>query len=332
MAWSSPQGYWGSSARRKRPNRQRGQGKGQDKQTDKEQKDANNAKGQFPSYDTMRVEQSSSASSSASGSSADAALQRAMRHLLESNPSLNVPKEVEEVLGFQDAMTKTAKDEMYAQQKALNARRKVTTKIDKLQQALTRKGLQMTAYKEEMKQKLATELERVNKEKQEISEALEQARAQLKKIENGEDIEQTVEEPNMDMSGDSLAQLLGVQEADQQEVDRLKAEKTYAEAVVAQLQQQVQFLMNAATAHAQGHGNVAPFADQMMGAGNRVDSPQLPGLGSIQGLPGMQRKKLTGRPAPYVKEDHKEQKNLDKKEQDGVELVMDSPELGQMDR
>lgn len=256
-------------------------------------------------------------------------MQRAMRQLLESNPTLNVPKELVDVLGFSGEMNQKAKDDLYSQQRLLNARRKVTTKIDKLQQALTRKGLQMNAYKEEMKQKLAMELERFNKEKHEISEALEQAKLQLKKIESGEELDPIMEDPAMDTGGDTLAQLLGIQDIDQQEVERLKAEKTYAESMAAQLQMQVQMMMTAA---ASGTIPQPASMDQFLGAGSRMDSPQLPGLGNLPGMAGMQRTKNTERPTPYGKETKETKKaNQNQNGQDTVELVMDSPELAKLD-
>lgn len=283
-AWGSQQwsgSYWGSAGRRRKPTKAKGQGKDQGKNAEKTEKVSGKDKGQFPAYDAMLVEQSSGASSSAG--SADA-MQRAMRSLLESNPSLHVPKEVEEALGFQEVMNKAAKDSLYEQQRMLNQRRKVTTKIDKLQQALQRKGLQMAAYKDEMKQKLAMELERFHREKQEITEALEQAKLQLAKIEKGEDLDTGMEEvPTETVGGDSLAELLGVTNADSEEVERLKAEKTYAESVAAQLQSQMQFMMQAAAA-----GAITPLSEHVMGAGGRQHSPQLPGIGA-PGLTGMQR-------------------------------------------
>lgn len=312
--WGSQQwsgSYWGSAGRRRRTTKAKGQGKDQGKTAEKTEKVSGKDKGQFPAYDAMLVEQSSGASSSAG--SADV-MQRAMRSLLESNPSLHVPKEVEEALGFQEVMNKAAKDSLYEQQRMLNQRRKVTTKIDKLQQALQRKGLQMAAYKDEMKQKLAMELERFNREKQEIIEALEQAKVQLAKIEKGEDLDTGMDEVSTEtVGGDSLAELLGVTNADSQEVERLKAEKTYAESVAAQLQSQMQFMMQAAAA-----GAITPLTEHVMGAGGRQHSPQLPGIGA-PGLAGMQRSSTRERPAPYGR-DPKETKPTNE-----VEVVPDSP-------
>ena len=121
------------------------------------------------------------------------------------------------------------------------------------------------------------------------------------------------EVPTETVGGDSLAEQLGVTNADSEEVERLKAEKTYAESVAAQLQSQMQFMMQAAAA-----GAITPLSEHVMGAGGRQHSPQLPGIGA-PGLTGMQRSSTRERPAPYGR-DPKETKPTNE-----VEVVPDSP-------
>lgn len=331
MSWAGPSQwsgtYWGSSGKKRRAAKAKGKGKDGDKDKERKDKPKNQEKERFPAYDTITLDQSGGSSGASSSSDGTAELmQKAMRSLLENNPTLNVPKEVTDALcTFQDPLNKSAKDSLYEQQKRLNLKRKATTKVEKLQQALTRKGLQMQAYKEQMKQKLAEELERFNKEQKEIADALVVAKEQLARIERGEEPEMIAEEMPVDVGGDTLAQLLGIQEVDQQEVEKLKSEKMYAESMAAQLQQQVQYLMTAAVTGA------SPSAQTLMGAGGRNDSPQLPGLGPQQGQePGhVFRKSRTDRPAPYLKENTETTKQSNEK---NVEFVQDSPDgLARMD-
>jgi len=317
--WSGS--YWGSSSRRKKTNKQQAKGKGKGRSANEHaEKAMDHDKELFPSYDRMQVAPSSSSFTSVDGSAE--AMQKAMKSLIACNPSLNVPKEVEEALAFQEPLGKAAKDSLYTQQRMLNLRRKATNRVEKLQQALTRKGLQMNAYKEEMKQKLASELERFNKEKQEIMTALEEAKANLAKIESGAEPEMGNEDPGMEVVSDSLAQLLGLQEVDPQEVEQLRAEKMYAEAMASQLHSQVQMMMNAAS-----NGPTPASMDQVFGAGGRMASPQLPGVGPT----GAVRPKANERPSPYNKDNR--QPNKERREGE-VETVLDSPEaeMEQMDR
>ena len=327
--WGSPQwsgSYWGASGRanaRRRAPKNRGKGNDHGKGSDKGDKGKKQEQGKFPAYDAMPVEQSTSSASSSGGSAE--LMQKAMKSLIQNNPTLQVPKEVEMALGFQGGLTKTAKDALYDQQRLLNLRRKANNKVEKLQHALTRKELQMTAYKEEMRQKLAAELERFNKERQQLSEDLEKAKAYLAKVENGEEPEEIAEETNMEVADDSLANLLGLQNEDAEEIARLKQEKVYAETMAAQLQHQVQMMMSAAAA-----GGANPLAAPMFGAGSRVDSPQLPGVGAAQNQYGMSRVKSTDRSVPYGRESKEPKDNDDKKERDGVEVIPDSPDLVKM--
>lgn len=318
--WSGT--YWGSSSRRRRAPKQNNSTKGKGKgAVENVEKETDHAKGLFPSYDKMQVGASSSSSAAVDGSAE--AMQKAMKALIASNPSLSVPMEVQEALAFHEPMQKPAKDSLYHQQRMLNLRRKASNRVEKLQQALTRKGLQMTAYKEEMKQKLASELERFNKEKQEITKALEEARSTLAKIEAGEEPEAGNEDMGMETmndGNDNLAQLLGLQEVDQQELERLKAEKTYAEAVAAQLQSQVQMMMQSATLAPSGLNQLT--AEQVFGAGGRLGSPQMPGLGVIRPRSG-------GRPSPY----NREAKDTKQDKEGEVETIVDSPDpLTRMDQ
>lgn len=120
----------------------------------------------------------------------------------------NVPPEIAHVLK-QPEGSKDAKQELYQQQKMLNLKRKVGQKIERLQNALTRKSLQMQAFQDHIKATLKKELEKFAAEKKSIQEQLVVAQEQLAKLEAGEkEIEETME-PFVD-TPEELAGLLGL--------------------------------------------------------------------------------------------------------------------------
>ena len=261
-----------------------GRGKANKKKDQKEDqgKAENPRKNAFPSYDSMPVDQdkaSGSASSSASAGGSGELMQRAMKSLLELNPSLKIPKEMESALtGFTETLTTTAKDAIYEEQKMINQRRKAAAKVERLTNALTKKGLQMTAYKDHIKQQLVIEMERFEKERAQIEEDLVKAKQHLHKLESGEKVEEEMEDPYIDPSGDTLLQLLGVQETESAEIAKLKHEKMRAEQMAMHLQGQLQAIMEAPEGERLSKGPLAANQHWSM----KRDSPQLP-----QGIKGM---------------------------------------------
>ena len=270
MSWSGSGqwsgSYWGSAGRKARRGQQKkeeGKGKGKAKEERTEQTASS-----FPAYDAIAVQQSEVPSSS-SGST-DAVWQTAFRSLLASNPGLSVPQEVSTMLGGE--MKKDAKSELYEKQKILNQRRKATQRVERLQNALTRKTLQMKSYQEQLRQQLRQELERFNKEHKEIEAQLLEAREYLDKLERGEPIED-IKEPTADVTDESLMELLGIQSTDNAMIRKLMAEKEYAESAANQMQQQIQLMMNAA-----GGNALDPAMIGQLGAlfSPKRSSPQLP--------------------------------------------------------
>ena len=281
-----------------------GRGKSNKKKDQKEDqgKAENPQKNAFPSYDTMQVDldkASGSASSSASAGGSGELMQRAMKSLLELNPSLKIPKEMESALtGFTETMTSAAKDAIYTEQKALNQKRKAAAKVERLTQALTKKGLQMDAFKDHIKQKLVTEMERFEKERRQIEEELVKAKKHLQLLEAGEKVEDMTEDPYIDSSGETFLQLLGVQETESEEMAKLRHDKARAEQMALHLQGQLQAIMEAPEGERSMRG---PLGSNQRWSLKR-DSPQLP-----QGLREMR--------------DHKKQK------MEGVVEIADSPKV-----
>ena len=131
-------------------------------------------------------------SSSSSSQPTGEMWQAALKALIASNPNLNVSPEIAHALK-QPEGSKDAKQELYQQQKMLNLKRKVGQKIERLQNALTRKSLQMQAFQDHIKATLKKELEKFAAEKKSIQEQLVVAQEQLAKLEAGEtEIEETM--------------------------------------------------------------------------------------------------------------------------------------------
>ena len=236
MSWNGKQwtgNYWGQ----KKP---KGKGKGQKSDTKDKNKEKGGDKVVFPTYDAMAVGPSQGSSSASASSGSEAVWQQALKSLIVSNPNLTVPKEVSEVLD--ESMTSDTKRDLYAQQRALNARRKASQRLERLQNALTRQKLQMQAYQEHMRQQLKTEMDRFRTEQKELEQKVEEAKTTLQKIEAGEEVS-AMEEVNVDPVDVSLADMLGITPEADAMVQKARQEKEEAFAMVHQLQTQIHMIM-----------------------------------------------------------------------------------------
>ena len=211
MEWHSNWNRWGTSKGKK------GSGKGRDAKKDKVTKDnkeqAKSTKGtdaaaSFPSYDTVPV---SSQSQSSGSSSQPSELRTVMAALLEANPGLMLPPAL---LAETGQTVSRSKEEISAEQKRLNTRRKAITKLERLQGALAKKKEQIAAYKEFIREKLQTELSKFEKEKTDLEKAISTQQEIVDRVEAGlqdiSNIEQDEEEEPGDDS--SLASMLGLED------------------------------------------------------------------------------------------------------------------------
>lgn len=197
----------------------------------------------FPSYDTMQVDaeepQVGSGSSASSAVAGGSPWQEALRSLIMSNPGLKLPQEF--TMALDATPKKDMKGELYAQQKQLNARRKAVQRVERLESALQRKKLQMSAYQEHLKRQLQMELQKFKKEQEDIEEQLRGAKEHLEKLDKGEDVEEM--EPFIDTTESSLAGMLGITQESDVAVQKAIREKDEAMAMVNQLQQQIHMIM-----------------------------------------------------------------------------------------
>ena len=236
--WSSSKWngqYWGEKKAKGRNSQGKGAARTSQAPAPK-QKD----QGLFPSYDTMEVDGSGGPSSSSQPSS-DSMWQMALRSLIQSNPNLAIPREVTEALAGNAA--KEAKTELYTQQKQLNQRRKAVQRVERLEGALKRKKLQMVAYQEHLKRQLQQELQRFRQEQEGIESQLKDAKEYLEKLDRGEDVEEM--DHFIDTNENSLAEMLGVTASTEDPVQLQKERKAKEEAnaMVHQLQTQMQLIM-----------------------------------------------------------------------------------------
>lgn len=279
MSWHSKGRQWTGSVW---GTKKKGGGKGKKNQegsdSKKNQKGDKTDKGPlFPSYDAMELGGFGGLPSSSSATaSQDVVWQQALKSLIMSNPGLTVPKEITEAL--EGSMTEDSKKELYTQQRALNARRKAQQRLERLQNALTRKKLQMQAYQEQMRQQLKNEMEKFQAEQKDIEKSIEEAKNHLAQIEKGDNIPE-VEEIFTDTTDSSLAGMLGITaDANHAEIQRLQGEKDHAVSVASQLHQQIQMIMaQSGTAMAPGLSDVL-----MTGVSPKRSSPQMPAVGPFK--------------------------------------------------
>ena len=246
--WSG--NYWGTG-RGKAGKGKSAKGKEKDKEKertqDKNEKDSTGKA--FPSYDSMVVTVGEPSTSSMPSSQDGDVWQAAFKSLIASNPSLKVPEEIMTALGQSGpaAASKDSKQEIYQQQKMLNLKRKMGQKIERLQNAATRKQLQMASYQDHMRATLKKELEKFAVEKKDIQAQLAEAQEQMERLERGEMEIGETEEPFID-SSEELAGLLGMNSKtdnarSELEFQKLQNEKQYLASMAMQLQEQINFIM-----------------------------------------------------------------------------------------
>lgn len=206
-----------------------------------------------------------------------------LKSLLKSNPNLTVPKEVSSVLD--ESMTTQAKQELYVQQRTLNAKRKAAQRLERLQNALTRQKLQMQSYQEHMKQQLKMEMDRFRTEQKDLEQKVEEAKLALQKIENGE-LDTVMEEAPMETTDASLADMLGVTPDSDALIQQAMKEKDDAFAMVHQLQQQIHMIMQHGAAGSTDQ--LQAVLQQMQGTSPKRSSPQAPVVGPFKRHKGEQ--------------------------------------------
>lgn len=234
----------------------------QDKKKSEEgQKDGNT----FPAYDKMEIPKTAAATMSASSSSKDGqwAMQHVLQGLVEANPGLKLTPELEQAI--QGSKSAEAKKDLYDQQRTLNAKRKASQKLDRMEQALKRKRFQMDAYREQIRQQLQAEMTRFAAETKDLEEAIALQKEIVDRLEKG--IVQE-EDENMENFVDvqeqhSLAALLGLQDDKESEERIAQLQKEKQEALMQAQRMQEKLTIMMATA-------------PMPGLAGTSQSPQMP--------------------------------------------------------
>ncbi len=164
--WNSNVGWTGAT-----PKKGKGNGKNQSKE----------APGlAFPGYDSSSG--TSSASASAPSGIKEGELKAVLSAMLEEH-RMEVPKEL------QSYLQPPLGDQLSQDQKKLNSKRKLVTKLDRLGKAMTRKQEQWTTFRNQMKEHLAKERARHEKELLEIQEAIAITQSQLDQMNSGEPLD-----------------------------------------------------------------------------------------------------------------------------------------------
>lgn len=267
---SSPYSYWGGATRKSRSNGgngAKGKSKGKDKsvqdkkKSEEGQKDGNT----FPAYDKMEIPKTAAATMSASSSSKDGqwAMQHVLQGLVEANPGLKLTPELEQAI--QGSKSAETKKDLYDQQRTLNAKRKASQKLDRMEQALKRKRFQMDAYREQIRQQLQAEMTRFAAETKDLEEAIAMQKEIVDRLEKG--IVQE-EDENMENFVDvqeqhSLAALLGLQDDKESEERIAQLQKEKQEALMQAQRMQEKLTIMMATA-------------PMPGLAGTSQSPQMP--------------------------------------------------------
>ena len=170
--WQDPaQGWDTANAGRRSKGKDKGKGSAQAKDG-----------GQFPSYDAGGTSGSSAPASSANGAK-DLDLRSALNDVFAQH-NLDIPKELQAYLQIKPQQLG---DQLQSDQKALNAKRKLLSKIDRLEKAAERKKEQWHQFRAQMREHLAKEQTRFDTEIEEIKAAMEQAQLQLDKLISGTD-------------------------------------------------------------------------------------------------------------------------------------------------
>ena len=254
---------------------------------------AKGAKGQdtaasFPSYDTMPV---SSQLPSSGSSSQPSELRTVMAALLEANPGLTLPPAL---LAETGQTISRSKEEISAEQRRLNTRRKAITKLDRLQGALAKKKEQIAAYKEFIREKLKAELTKFEKEKTDLEKAISTQQEIVDRVEAGLQDVSNIEVDEEDEMGDdfSLASMLGLEDP-LAKLSAIAKERDVATAAVAVYQAQIQQMQQA------GHGMPSPVISpaDLERMGFSPQNPQVPKRSKAIGEMAAKRLRRDGTPA-----------------------------------
>ena len=178
QGWKSGS-YWGTPRRNPKT-------KGNRPKSPKPQK-PEKPKDVLPGYDSEKWLPSAQSSSSQSGASEVpqniVELTKILRTVVEAG-KIELPKEAMALLSNQaEAEVKT---EMQKEQKILNAKRKLMAKIGRLKDAMENKKVKFRTYKAAIKEQLAKESERFEKDLESIQEAIKKSEEALDGLEKGE--------------------------------------------------------------------------------------------------------------------------------------------------
>ena len=182
MAWRPPKA-WGNNQRSwnywpRTPVKKGQQGKPRTKDADTN----------FPAYDVSR----SSQASSSAGPTEDGGVKKVLSALLKAN-HLEIPDELKTILQ-QDGM-----EELKAEQRSLNQKRKAYQKLERLKKAKSQKKVQWDTFRSDMHKHLLQEQEKFQKDQEELDLAIAKAQKDIENIENG---------TMVDMESEDLEELL----------------------------------------------------------------------------------------------------------------------------
>ena len=174
--------YWPKTPKKQGRQNQQGTGRGRQ------------AKGtEIPGYDASQYSSAPSAPSSASQGESD--LKKAMQSLVDAN-KLHIPDEMKALLEI-DGMQAVKQE-----QQALNRKKKLVLKLERLKLAKTSKTQALARYKEDILKKLRSEQDRYEKEMEELEQSIQQTQLELDKMENGmsedeseEDLDKILQDP-----------------------------------------------------------------------------------------------------------------------------------------
>ena len=143
-------------------------------------------------------------------------------------------------------------EQINTDQKALNSKRKINARIERLKKAMTRKDDQWAQFRADLKDHLLKEQQRYEQEKQELQEALAQSQVDLDKMMRQENIEQ---DSKMEETPDPLDELItagtkkdgkeDTAKAIPEEIRRTQADHQLLMQQMGELQQQMMYMVQA---------------------------------------------------------------------------------------
>lgn len=292
-------GYWAGAARspKKKSGKNQQNGKGADSGKDVA----------LPGYDSERWLSSSGSRPSSSTTPSQPTvmeLTKVLQTIVQAG-NIELPEEAKHLLKNQAATE--VKDNIQKEQRLINIRRKAHSKLVRLQAALESKKEKFLAYKAALREQLAKESERYEKDVQSLHKAIKEAQEHLEKIEAEElEKEEETEEPDLDMMLDTSdstekahlhAQLANTEKEKQEAVEKAAALQSQMEAM------QMQYRSLAQSLHAplgsQRHPlNVSPVPSEEL----KAMSPQMPLGGNTRHQVGPFSRSNTprARPGPYA--------------------------------